>query len=54
MSTPDPIAQCPETGMIDTPGPQGKPVVTFYDFELVARANPQSVQHPSWQGDLAF
>ena len=40
--------------MIDTPGLQSEPVGTFYYFELVSRANPQSVQHPRRKGDLAF
>ncbi len=54
MSAPDLIAQRPETGMIDASGPQGEPVGPFYDFELVSRADPQSVQHPLRKGDLAF
>ncbi len=48
------IAQRPETGVFDTLGPQRETVGTFDNFELVARADPQSVQHPYRQGDLAF
>ena len=40
--------------MINASGPQGEPVGPFYDFELVARANPQSVQHPCRKSNLAF
>ena len=40
--------------MIDTPGLQSEPIGPFYDIELVARANPQSVQHPRRKGDLVF
>ena len=44
LSAPDLNAQRTETGMIDTPGLQSEPVGSFYDIELVARVNPQSVQ----------
>ena len=40
--------------MIDTSGLKGEPVGSFYDFELVAGANAESVQHARRKGDLAF
>lgn len=54
LPAPDLIVQRPDAGMIDPPGLQCEPVSRFNDFKPVARANPQSVQHPYRQGDLAF
>ncbi len=54
LSAPDLIVQRPEPGMINASGPQNEPVRPFYDFELVTRANTNSVQHPRRNGDLAF
>ena len=54
LSAPDPIAQRTETRLIDASGLQGEPVGSFYDFELVAGANAESVQHARRKGDLAF
>ena len=54
LPAPDLIVQRPEAEMIDPPGLQCEPVSRFNDFKPVARPDAQSIQHPWWQGDLAF